>query len=99
MTIEFIKSSEKKEIVEKLNDKYGIEKLNFLLLRFGKERIRGFSGGLSKDELVALSREVRIESVGIYLIADEDRELRLSFDAPTILNPTKNILEISDDDA
>lgn len=95
--IEFIKSSEKSEIMEKLKEHYGIKKLNYLLLRIGRERIRGYTGSLSKDEILTLSREVRIEMIGMYLMKQEGENIRLSFDSTQMLEINNSIIEISDE--
>ena len=99
MNIRFIRSSEKKRITENLNGQFGIEKLPYLLIESGKERIRGFSGSLSKDEIILIAQLTNIESIGIYLIKKENEsDLRLSIDAIHLLKDqiNKNILEINE---
>ena len=103
MNIRFVKSSEKKQILQDLNEQFGIEKLNYLLIEAGKEKIRGFSGSLSKEEIQELGRIVNIEVIGLYLIKKErsksgKQELRLSFDSPTLFKTqiAKNIVDIDD---
>lgn len=98
MNIHFIKSSEKKEIIEELKENFGIEELPFLLIESGKEKIRGFSGSLSKEEISELGQIAYIEGIGIYLLKREEA-LRLSFDATQILasQMTKNIIDITDE--
>lgn len=97
MNIHFIKSSKKKEILKQLKQQFGINELPYLLIESGKEKIRGFSGHLSKDEIHTLSLIVNIELIGLYLIKQEG-DLRLSLDATTLLKNqiTKNIIEITD---
>jgi NOL1/NOP2/fmu family ribosome biogenesis protein len=98
MNIEFIKSNEKNEIIEKLNEQFGISELPYLLIWTGKEKIRAFSGSLSKDEIMELGKIARIELIGAYLIKDEGL-YRLSFDAPLMLKEqiSKNIADINDE--
>ena len=96
MHIEILNRAEKEKIMEKLNENYGVKDLNFLLVKQGKEKIRGFTGNLGKDEILRLSREINIETLGLYLLTEEKDSIRLSFDAPTLLKPEKNIIEISD---
>lgn len=98
MNIRFIKSSEKKEIIDKLKKQFGIEKLNYLLIETGKERMRAFSGSLSKDEIMELSEIANIEIIGLYILRQE-HDLRLSFDATQLLAKqiTKNIVNISEE--
>ncbi|MDP1695467.1 MAG: hypothetical protein Q8L29_00980 [archaeon] len=98
MNTKFIKSNEKREIISQLNEQFGIEELPYLLIESGKERIRAFSGSLSKEEIMQIGDLTRVEVVGLYLIKKE-HDLRLSLDAATILKNqiTKNILEINDE--
>ena len=100
MNIYFIKSSEKKEIIEELKEQFGIEELPFLLIESGKEKIRGFTGSLSKEEIVELGKIAWIEGVGIYLFKREEA-LRIGFDATQILGNqiTKNIIDITEEQA
>jgi NOL1/NOP2/fmu family ribosome biogenesis protein len=97
MTLRFIRSSEKNRIVDDLNKQFGITKLPYLLLEAGKEKIRAFSGSLSKEEIIKLSKLSNIEIIGIYLLKKES-DYRLSFDATHLLKEQikKNIVEISD---
>jgi NOL1/NOP2/fmu family ribosome biogenesis protein len=92
----FIKTPEKRRIIEELNEKFGISELPYLLIESGKEKMRAFSGSLSKEEILQISQLARIEGVGIYFMKKEVDGLRLSFDATQILSNqiTKNILEI-----
>src|SRR3989344_5796638 len=96
MKTHFIKTPEKRRIIEVLKERFGIENLPYLLIESGKEKIRGYSGSLSKDEIMELSKIARIEIVGLYLMNIRD-ELRLSFDATQMLQNQiqKNIVEIS----
>jgi len=98
MNVRFIKSNEKKEIISKLKEQYGIEELPYLLLETGKEKIRGYSGSLSKEELIKIGELANVEIIGLYLIKRE-HDLRLSFDAALALqNQVKHhVLEINDE--
>ncbi|MDP3881678.1 MAG: hypothetical protein Q8Q31_02250 [Nanoarchaeota archaeon] len=98
MNIQFIKSNEKRKIEEVLESQFGIEKLNFLLIKTAKEKIRGFSGTLSKEEISQLSEIANIEVIGSYLLRIE-HDLRLSFDATQILSKDikKNVLEVDEE--
>jgi NOL1/NOP2/fmu family ribosome biogenesis protein len=99
--MKIIYSTAKKRILEKLKEQYGIEKLPYLLLQFGKEKITIFSGSLSSEELRALDRNIRIETAGLYAIKEQKEELRLTLDGTQILKNqiTKNVLEINDKQA
>ncbi len=99
MNIQFIKSNEKRKIIEQLNQQFGIQDLPYLLLESGSEKIRAFSGSLSKDEILEIGRLANIESIGTYLVKKE-HDLRLSFDACHLLKNqiNKNIVEINEED-
>lgn len=99
--MQILRANEKKRVVEKLNEQFGISKLPYLLLQFGKEKIRLYSGNLSSQELSILDKNLRIESAGLYFAKIQDNEIRLSLDAIHLLNQqiTKNILELTDEQA
>lgn len=101
MNVKFLSSSEKRDIVKQLNEQYGISELPYLLILTGKERIRGYSGSLSIDEMKRIADKVNIEIIGIYLLRIEKDGLRLSHDAISLLRDriTKNIIEINDEQA
>src|SRR4030043_1460348 len=94
----FIKTPEKRRIISELDEKFGITELPYLLIESGKEKIRAFSGSLSKEEILQLSQLAKIEGVGIYFMKKEVDGLRLSFDATQILSKqiAKDILYIND---
>ncbi len=99
--MQIVRAGEKKRIVEKLKEQYGISKVKHLLIRFGREKIRAFSGNLSSDELRKLDANLRIESAGMYVAKQQDDGIRLSLDALFIFKEqiTKNILELTDEQA
>ncbi len=94
--MQILRASEKKKILQQLNEQFGITKLPYLLLRFGKEKIRMFSGSLSSEELNILDKNLRIESAGLYLAKQHPEGLRLGLDAVSIFKNqiNKNILEL-----
>jgi len=98
MSIHFIKTPEKRRIIAQLKEQFGIEKLSYLLIESGKEKIRGYSGSLSKDEISKLSELANIEIIGSYLARKEKEEFRLSFDATQILSSqiSRNIIKINE---
>jgi NOL1/NOP2/fmu family ribosome biogenesis protein len=99
--MKIIYSSEKKKILEKLESQYGIKKLPFLLIRFGKEKIRLYSGNLATEELAALDKNLKIENAGLYFAKEQKDGIRLTMDALSILKSqiTKNILDLDDEQA
>ncbi|MDD5192647.1 MAG: hypothetical protein PHH54_00570 [Candidatus Nanoarchaeia archaeon] len=99
--MKIIYSSEKKKIIEKLNEQYGISKLPYLLIKFGEDKIRIYSGSLSNEELNTLASKLNIENIGLYFAKEEKDGIRLTLDGIQILKQqiTKNIIEIDDNQA
>ena len=97
MKLQFLKSKEKRNLIKELEEQYGITELPYLLLETGKQKIRGFSGHLSKEEIVQLTRLTNVEIIGAYLINKKDQDARISFDAIQLFKEqiTKNIIEIN----
>jgi len=94
--MEIIFNTEKREIMKKLAY-YGINELPFLLIKSGKDKVRGYSGSLSLEEIRKLQRNSRVEIIGIYLFHEYPEEIRLSLDALHLLKDqiTKNMIEIN----
>ena len=99
--MKIIRSTEKKKILKQLNEQYGITELPFLLIKFGKEKIRLYSGNLSVEELNVLDANLRIENIGLYFAKEQKDGIRLTLDGIQILKNqiTKNILEINNKQA
>lgn len=93
-----ITTSDKRKIIKKLNEEFGIKELPGLVIQFGKEKLRLYTGNLSKEELYHLDNEARIETIGLYFAKMNNNEIRLTLDGIQFLKAqiTKNILEIND---
>lgn len=98
--MEILYKSEKKKIVDKLSY-YGINKVPFLLIRFGKEKIRGYSGDLSIEEIKNIDKSIGIEMMGLYLFHEYETEIRLSLEAAHVFKDQigKNIILLNDEQA
>jgi len=96
-----IRSSQKRKILKQLNEQFGITNLPYLLLRFGKEKLRAYSGNLSVEELNKLDSTLRIENIGLYFAKQQIDGLRLTLDGTQLLKNqiTKNILNLDDKQA
>lgn len=94
----FVKSAEKKKMLAELKGQFGITELPYLFIESGKEKIRAFSGSLSKEEIIEIGSMANVEGIGLYLLKKEETGLRLSFEALMLLSRqiTKNILDIDD---
>lgn len=93
----FLSKQEEKKIKEQLKE-FGIEKIPFLLLKFGKDRIRAYSGSFDGEELNRISDNVFLELIGLYFGKFDGDELRLSLDALHLLKEqiSNRIIEIDE---
>jgi len=91
----------KKKILKQLNEQYGITELPYLIIQFGKEKLRLYTGNISKQELRDLDKALTIENIGLYFAKYEEQDIRLTLDGVQLLKDqiTKNILEIDDKNA
>ncbi|MEK6908886.1 MAG: hypothetical protein AABX23_02440 [Nanoarchaeota archaeon] len=85
MKVEFYNTKQRKELLVKLNEKFGVTEIPKILFETGREKIRGFSGDLTIDELYTLDRLTNIEFLGLYLFKHELGYLRLGFDGALLL--------------
>ena len=101
--IEFLDKTKKNKILAKLDEFCGVSKLNHLFIKSGKDKIRIFSGSLSKDELNVISQKIHVELIGSRIANIDSEETRIAFDAiniPEIKNQiNENIIEITDEQA
>ena len=84
-------STDKKKIIEQLNKQFGITELPYLLLQFGHDRIRLYSGNLSKEELGGLDKNLRVENIGLYFATFENHKNKFRQDRNLFLNDPKSI--------
>jgi len=98
MRIHFLRNAEKKKIIKDLDLIYGIRELPYLLLESGKDKVRAFSGSLSRVEILKVAKVTSIEGIGLYLLK-RGEGFRLSFDATQILKPwiNKSIVKLNDE--
>ncbi len=97
--INFIRSSEKKKILEELENLYGVTSLPYILAEAGKKKIRAFSGTMSREEIQELTEITNVEVIGMYMISQKDDDLRINFDALPLFKEqiTKSIIEINEE--
>lgn len=90
--------AKKKKLIEKISY-LGIEKVPYLLIQTGKERIAAFSGSFSRQEISKISQLLSVEGVGLYFGKQTESGLRLSIDALHLLKEQikKNIIEITEE--
>ena len=102
MKIQILDKTKKKKFIELVSD-LGIKKIPYLLIKTGKERIRTFSGSLSREEIYAIWRLLPIEGIGLYFgkelldIVTGRRHARLSIDALHVLKEqiNENIIKLN----
>ena len=98
--MKIIYSNQKKKLLEKLK-KYNIDNLDFILIETGTEKIRGYTGDLTPEQLINLNKKIPILLTGLYLFHEYLDDVRLSTDAAHILknqikdNP--NIIKLNED--
>jgi NOL1/NOP2/fmu family ribosome biogenesis protein len=95
--LRFIRKSEKEKLLKKL-EYYGIKKLPYLLTISGQDKIRGYSGAFSEQELADFTHNIGMDIMGLYLFHEHRDEIRIGFDAVIMLKDqiTKNILELTE---
>lgn len=98
MNVKFLSSGERKKLFEQLEKQFDFDSgvfKNTLLFETGKEKIRGFSGTMTRDELIELSKIANVEIIGLYLFRQEG-ELRLGFDGSQMLGSAigKNTIDL-----
>lgn len=100
MNVKFIKTKEKNKIIKELERIYGVKKINGLLIETGKQRIRIFTGSLTKEKLGEIDRITNIELIGSYAINKKDELPRINFDMISLKKIknqiTESIFEIND---
>jgi len=87
--LKILSFKEKKKIENKLEERFGIERIRGLIIRRGKERLFLYSGSLSPKQITELEENIIIERIGVYfakLVIDGGEEkIRLSIEGAQIL--------------
>src|SRR3989344_2264746 len=92
----FMKSSAKRRLISKLNERFGISELPYLIIETSSGKYRAFSGSLTKEEIAQLNLATNIEIIGINLLKERDG-IELSFDSLSLLQEqiSSNVIEIN----
>lgn len=104
MIFQFIDKSKKKKFIDGISN-FGISKIDDILIKWGSERIRDYSGTLSREDFGALVAITPIEGIGLYVGRDSiDKktgvhEYRLSLDSVHLWKDKINdsILDLDED--
>lgn len=78
--IAFLSPGDRKRLLKEVEERYGLVAKSLLFLQAGKERIRAFSGTMSREELIRLGEFARVEFAGAYFARQEPFGTRLAFD-------------------
>lgn len=103
MALEILNKKQTQEILEILNQQFGIKKLpkNSIFIKRGKEKIFLYKGNFSKEKIKNLEEKMPIEGAGVYIgkIDERTNEIRLTIEATQIFKEqiTKNIFEINEE--
>ncbi len=99
MSLNFLSPAAKRKLTSQLDEQYGITQIPSVLLETGKQKIRAFSGTMTRQELHEFSRLLRIESVGLYIVKRDTTGLRLGLDGTTMLGKyaTQNVFEMNEE--
>ncbi len=93
----FIPSRDLKQFCKKVNDQYGKVPESFEKLAFvqGKDKIYIIERDVGKIDL----KNIRINSIGLYIAEVKGGQLRLSIEGAQIIGPTatKNVCEITEE--
>jgi len=94
--MKILNSSERKKILNKLNEQFGIKNLPYKILQFVKEKLRIYSGNINNNQLKILDKVLHIETIGLYFGKLDDSEIRLTIDGVKLLKNeiSKNIVEL-----
>ncbi len=92
-----LSDSEKKSLMLKLNDQFGISEIVGSFITLGNDKVRLFTGNIDSNSLEKLGSIIHIEISGLYLLTIEKDGVRLSHDAAIILKSqiSKGIVEIN----
>ena len=98
MEIEILDKADKKKLLQELKV-YGIERLDYLLVRVG-QRLRIFSGIIGKNELIRLIGSLPVDNLGLYF-ASLKEGMRLNLDAADLLEGqiSGGVIDVDDESA
>lgn len=83
--LEILEGKKRKEIIDRLNEQFGIKEIPGMLLVRGKERIFLFTGNYNEEKLRKLEEVSFVERAGVYLGKVEEKGIRLSIEGSEIL--------------
>ena len=96
--IEILKRNKRIEVEKIIEKDFGIKiPFKYQFIKSGKEKLRIFTGNLSAQDIIILSKILTIDTIGLYFSFFKDQELRLSFDSAILLaKNAKNIIKLNE---
>ena len=85
MTLHIFSKQEKQEILETLNQQFGIKEIQGIMVKIGQERIFLYQGSLNEEQIKNLESFIMIERVGIYFGKIQEDGIRLSIDGANLM--------------
>jgi len=98
--LKLLNKREEKEIINKLNEQFGIKQIPGKLFMRGKQRIFLYIGSFDEENIRELEKIVFVERAGVYFGKIEEYGIRLSIEGTQIMKEeiTKNIVELKKDE-
>ena len=93
-----LNNKDKKAFVDKLNEQFGISKVDGSFITFGHDKFRVFTGNITAEQISTLKQFFRLEILGSYFFTcEKNGDIRLSHDAAIIISDqiTENFVVIS----
>lgn len=101
MNPKILNKNEKREMLNQLNEQFGIKEIPGIVLTLGGERLFLFTGNYTEKQIKQLANLVPIERLGVYFAKEEREQIRLSIEGSQIFKDqiTKNTFELTDSQA
>jgi len=104
MTLKILTKQETQEVLEKLNEQFGITQLNGILLTYNYEKIFLYRGSFTEEQIKKIEKIAPIERIGVYLAKfieekSGNKKLRLSIEGSQIFREqiSKNIFDLNEE--
>jgi NOL1/NOP2/fmu family ribosome biogenesis protein len=99
LQIKIFTPKEKKELIARLNEQFGIKDIKGIFTMRGNERLFLFQGNITINQIREIESTIPIERVGIYFGKNINGQIRLSIEGVQLLKDqiTKNIFYLNDE--
>jgi len=98
--LKLLNKKEEKEIIDKLDNQFGIKQIPGKIFMRGKQRLFLYLGSFDEENIRELEKIVFVERAGVYFGKIEEYGIRLSIEGTQIMKEeiTKNIVELKKDE-